>query len=368
MAALIVFIDSLRFEAPLSGELEALGLSRAAFVPPLGFSANILPLLFRGKTPDELGFFNEYGLSRTVRKQWLAVLDPAVEAISRAPLARKVVYGLLARTGVSAANIPFRLLPHFERQSVPAYEPTADDPSLLQELGFHLELASRVRARSPERDRITLAAAMENVHRDRLYVSLNDLDAISHGFGLDSDEYAAHEVLALDGVRELVGAFRRRHGPGAAVVVLGDHGMTPVVSTVNPDIEGALGPVGRDRYVYFLDSTFVRIWSFDPAVSSALEDFFADLGAVGRFVTAGERERWGIESPAFGTHIFALDEGVMFAPNFIGRGVPLAMHGYHPEHTSQHAAFLTSRAELLPAQRLEGAQAYHTLRATVGRA
>lgn len=362
MSGLIIFVDSLRYEAPLSADLEAYGLVRRSYVPPLAYSANILPLLYRGKTPDEMGFFNEYGVSERDRARPLAQLDGVVEAIGRIPIMRKVIYRGLRTAGVDAANIPMRLLPYFCKQSTSTYSAGQEHPSVLEASGYHLVLANTVRAAPPERDRAALAEAARAVElHDRLYISLNDLDSISHEAGLGSPEYEAHERLLEDGIVGVIRSFRDRHGADAPVVVLSDHGMAPVHSTVELLVEERLGKPGRESYLYFLDSTLLRLWCYDAALRPRIESALDEWSGLGRRVTDAERQAWGIESLRTGDYLFVLHEGHVFEPNFIGRGVPRAMHGYHPDHTSQHAVFMSSRPDLVPDPELSGADAHRAL-------
>lgn len=364
MDGLVIFVDSLRYEASLCPFLESCGLTRLRYVPPLGYSANILPLLYRGKMPDELGFYNEYGVGGRDRARALVPTDPIVETLGRIPVLRKVIYRGLRTVGLNAANIPMRLLPYFANHSSSTYAMGLAHPSLFDEADFELILANQVRAAPPERDRVALGEAARAIERSpRVYVSLNDLDSVSHEWGLNSREYARHERVLGEGISDLITRFQRIRGEHAPVVVLSDHGMAAVFAAVSLPIEDRLGRPGRDRYLYFLDSTLLRLWCYDPALRPEMEEMLAELGGIGRRISDEERERWGIVSPATGDYLFVLDEGLVFEPNFIGRGVPRAMHGYHPDHHSQHAVFLTNRPDVVGHQEMSGADAYRALHA-----
>lgn len=362
MNALVIFVDSLRYIAPLSERLEGLGLERTRYIPPLGYSANILPLLFRGGTADELGFFNEYGPNERDHHRRLALLDGLVELASRVPLLRKVVYRGLRELGVDAANIPLRLLPYFEKCSVSPYALGDRHPSIFDRHDLELVLASGMVERTPQRDLAALGAARAVVAGGgSLYLSLNDLDSVSHEWGLESEEYRAHEDRLFEGIGGLVEQFRDQHGGDAPVVVLSDHGMADVEREVRVDVEEHLGPPGRDRYLYFLDSTLLRVWVYDPRIEVTVEALFDRLGEHGERVGPDERSRWGMADPAAADLMFVLNEGLIFEPNFIGRGVPVAMHGYHPRYESQHAVFLTNRPEVVESDPLKGAGAHRSL-------
>lgn len=363
MNGLVVFIDSLRFDAAADLALEEYGLTPRRYVPPLGYSANILPLLYRGRTPDELGFYNEYGVGEKDRLAMLSRLDPLVEGAGRIPILRKVIYRALRGAGVDAANIPMRHLPYFTKHSISAYTKNARHPSILESAGFHLVVADRIRKQPPERDRRALHEARGAIERHpRVFLSLCDLDSVSHEWGLDSPEYQQHRDTLREEVRDLLQRFRRLRGESAPVVVLSDHGMAPVVRAVRPSVEERLGRPGRGTYLYFVDSTMVRIWCFDDAIRPRIAGLLHDWRELGRVVSDEERRKWGLADPGNGDYIFVLDEGLVFEPNFIGRGVPKAMHGYHPHAESQHAVFFTSHLEKDGPTVLEGSQPYEALR------
>jgi hypothetical protein len=251
------------------------------------------------------------------------------------------------------------LLPYFVRQARSTYGPGNGIPSVLERGDFRMILAQRYRKRPPGRDAAALtAAAAEVVNHPHLYVSLVDLDSISHEWGLASAEYGAHEALIAQGVERLVTRFRHLHGQDAQVVVLSDHGMAPVTATIGLEIEAKLGRPGWDSYLYFVDSTMIRVWCYDPHVRQAADDLLGGLESVGRLTTAEEREGWGLAERHAGDLIYVLHEGLVFEPNFIGRGVPRAMHGYHPDNASQHGVFLSSRPGAGAPERL-GALAVH---------
>lgn len=365
MAGLIVFVDSLRFDAPFRQQMEGLGISGARHVPPLGYSANILPLLYRGRTPDELGFFNEFGPGEGPGKRLFPALELPARVLGAAPLGRKVVYRTVRALGVDAANIPFRYIPLFRHHATSAYAPNSQHPTIFEDLGFRVVPATKVRRRAPQRDPLILEEAMRAVDQhERVFVAMADLDSVSHEAGVGSSGYNRHLQLLERGVRELINRFRRRHGDAAPVVILSDHGMAPVTGTVRPAIERRLGRATPGRYRFFVDSTMLRIWIEDPALAPGVDEYFAELGDFGRPISEAERAKWGICDRTAGDRLFVLREGLVFEPNFIGRGVPLAMHGYHPEHESQHGVFLTTRSDLLPSASLSGRDAYTALKAT----
>jgi hypothetical protein len=108
------------------------------------------------------------------------------------------------------------------------------------------------------------------------------------------------------------------------------------VGAVRFEIESDVGPQARDRFLYFTDSTLVRIWVNDSELGADVADFIS-RSAVSHLVTHDERVAYGLTDPRFGDFIAVLDEGLCFKPSTFARNIPAAMHGYHPDVPSQHA-------------------------------
>ena len=84
----------------------------------------------------------------------------------------------------------------------------------------------------------------------------------------------------------------------------------------------------------------------------------------GSILDAEERERWGVASAGFGDLLLLLDEGVMFAPGFMGRLPAAAMHGYLPTLPSQEGLFMASGGISAPAadEAIDARDVYTALR------
>ena len=110
---------------------------------------------------------------------------------------------------------------------------------------------------------------------------------------------------------------------------------------------GAVDCVVRD-----VREEFVRDYVF-PAIRGAAIYDYLESSEVARLVMQDERETYGISNPEFGDFIAVLNEGLCFKPSTFARNIPAAMHGYHPEVSSQHAvlAHRGARPPAAPASR-----------------
>ena len=170
-----------------------------------------------------------------------------------------------------------------------------------------------------------------------LLLSFMELDNISHTCGMWSKEYEEHLEWLGDTISKASKAFLKAN-PDGNIFLFSDHGMTPVNSGAKIDLESKFGPMSRDTYLYFLDSTFLRIWSKDNRLLMEIKEFLSTLNS-GHLIDEQERIKYGVTNREFGDLIFRAEEGVMFFPNFFGIRMVKAMHGYDSELESQFAVF-----------------------------
>lgn len=366
--ALIVFIDCFPRDS-LADDFLPMLAGRASIHPGFGYSVNIVAELFSGKSPDELGYFNIFAYNP--RSPWLRAAAPFLRALSPLRhwyLADRVAHRLVTARAGYTGNIPFRYIGWFEPTGVYPFTPGFGHPTLFGGPEFdggrilHSELKG---VRAPERDRLLVERASAAVRPGgSIFLSLSDLDAISHRFGVGSPEFHAR-------VRELntwLGGLAERFlaaNPDGYVAVVSDHGASNPHSLFDLGVERRFGAARPDRYVYFLDATLGRFWVPDARLRAEMAAYLADL-PHGSLVTEEERAEYGIRSRAFGDLMWVVDEGYAISPSFLGRGMPRALHGYHPALPSQQAAFLTS--DPLDAPSYRPGQAYGVMAGAVGMA
>ena len=343
-STLLVFIDSLPFSCVSKMDFVSGARVLCELTPGFGYSSNLVPELFSGRRPDDLGFFCEWGYaparSEFARVAWLL---PLLDRLCASPFMERVIRRLLREAFGPTFKIPLRYLDRFARVSMDVYAPDFPFPTI-----FHsAELVSVLpyAGVSRQRDEAGYVAARQQIdgHR-RVFVALPDLDSYGHLYGVGAPEYD-RKVQELDTwLRDLCEVFIQRY-PGGRMLVVSDHGMANVERGYRLSIEAQVGPSDRDRYTYFVDSTLLRVWVHDAGLQGAVRDYLDSL-PVGTVVNPDQREQYGISNRAFGDFILVLDEGVVFHPSSLSDKVPRGMHGYHPELPSQQGVFAAFGAPL----------------------
>lgn len=336
---LIVFIDSLPFSivdrmAFLSDARTLLELT-----PGFGYSINLLPELFSGHHPDDLGFFGEWGFapqgSEFARISWLL---PLLEKLCLSSFSERSIRRLLREAIGPTANIPLRHLSYFEQTGISVYSPDFPFPTIFtQATDLSLVLDAYEGPRRQRDERGYLEAKKQIQTHNKIFLALPDLDSYGHTYGVEAPEYN-HKLQELDRwLLALHEAFLKRY-PDGQIFVLSDHGMVNVKKGYHLKIEKEIGLSGKDSYIYFLDSTLLRVWIHNAKLQPSIQDYLNDL-TVGNLLSPNVRERYGIKKRIFGDFIFILNEGIMFQPSSLSKILPKAMHGYHPELASQKAVF-----------------------------
>lgn len=338
MATLIAFIDGLPYSYVESGRLGRDLPHKAPVIPGMGYSVNIHAELFAGLTPDAAGYFNEWThVGRSDHWGAWAALFPLLRPARRVYYADRVVHKLLARRLGEIGNIPFAFLPTMAPTGKHVLARHVVDGSILN--SFPIDLISYAdyygRHSYLDCDQMVLDAAIERLAvSENVLATFVALDNVAHGNGVGSETYDNYVEQLDEMLARLRERFIRRYPDGDFFIVT-DHGMANVTRAVDPEIETLFPGAGR-RYAYFVDSTMVRVWVNEPELQAEIGAFLA-AKAGGRLITAIERETYGVTNEAWGNFIYLADEGNMFAPSFWGRGVSVAMHGYHPELPSQRA-------------------------------
>lgn len=187
-----------------------------------------------------------------------------------------------------------------------------------------------------------------------VFIHLPDLDAYGHKFGPGSVELQ-RVLLETDSLCERLVEHASEVYRDPVIVLAGDHGMLPVVRTV--DVESPLSATGLrwgHDIAYFIDSTMVRCWTTTAAARARAIDALGTAGG-GHVLTAAEERRFelfGIDRRN-GEIVFLADPGVLFSPSYFdwtGTHPPAGMHGYAPDAADNRGALIVSR----PARRERG--------------
>ncbi len=335
---LIFFVDGLQFDVAI----ELLNFiekdSSSRIIPGVGFSNNIYPEMFCGQTPDEIGYFNEWAPGADLKMGKPSLLLKLLDIFRPNLYINAGIRKIICRKIFNAnfANIPFRYAGTFAPQGSHNFR-DLNHNSILRKFDFAIFDSAEKKLPVGKRDKAILAEALTMVVNKNMFISLVDTDNYAHIYGIDSLQFKKHVAYLEGEIIKLTQKFQEINR-SCNVFLLSDHGMAPVYSYVNVDMEEQFGRMCQGRYLYFTDATFIRAWIRDPALFKKIENYLSSQ-SFGQILSARERAEFGISSREFGDMIFRANEGVMFLPNFFGARRVKAMHGYDSKLSSQNAIF-----------------------------
>jgi len=339
---LIIFIDGLQYDEGVKNLSFLKYSNKVPMRPSIGFSNNIYPEMFCGLNPDEVGYFNEWApnwsFDKNTERPFLSMLDAFrsfnyVNAVIRILILRKIF-------NIKTGNIPFKYLHYFRPSGAHDFSSFLDE-SVLGDFNFKIidaALYPRHRRKINSRD----VLAIDEYHnteitKGNIFLSLMELDNISHTYGIHSKQYNGHIEYLNNQLANIISSFISKN-PAAGVFLLSDHGMAPVNKFINISLENEFGDMRPDKYMYFLDSTFLRVWVKDPVMMSRIIEYLKEHDG-GEIISGTERAEYGVTNKTFGDILYRAKEGVMFTPNFFGIRKVKGMHGYNSNLRSQSAIF-----------------------------
>lgn len=341
-ANLLIFVDGLQYDEALNNLKILKNAHNSRVIPGMGFSNNIYPEMLCGLSPDDIGYFNEWSPSVNRKRTLLDSLVRPLDIFRNATYINAGIRILILRKlfRCNYANIPFKYAGYFAPQGSHKFSDLGA-ASLLEQFDFKIidsvDFKKSKKQRNIRDIKVFEKVSDLSLRNTNLFLSLVELDNISHNHGMESQQYTSHlEYLNLQ-LGKLVQRFRGGN-PVCNIYLFSDHGMTPVTQTETIDIESVVGNMDRSRYLYFLDSTFLRVWIKDESLRNTITDYLA-TATKGLVVSEAEKLEFGISNPAFGDILFRAKEGVMFVPNFFGGRVVKAMHGYDSKLSSQSSIF-----------------------------
>ncbi len=351
--SLFIFIDSFPFSM-----LEETKFLRSFFskvlpmTPGLGYSINIHAEMFCGTLPDDIGYYNEWTYNSDFTSgssiPWLRSLCDSRGRLP-SPKLDQILHKIFARFGLANANIPFMYSHLFSREEKVAINQGDKfmGDTVFSLLGNRIAycISETVKKPKGQRDIAACEQALQNIQKDKsIFASFVDLDSLGHFYGVGSKEYLDRIKKVDDWARELCDRFIDKGGKSENIFVFSDHGMVNVSGGISVSPEKVLGSLGSNTYVYFTDSTIMRVWVNANRLRTKAESYLNNL-ECGRILSNEERQKYGIVDPKFGEFIFLIDEGLVFEPSFVNRGgLPKAMHGYDPDCISQKGIFLTNHS------------------------
>jgi hypothetical protein len=163
-----------------------------------------------------------------------------------------------------------------------------------------------------------------------IVVKLNSLDRLGHKYGPLSIEIR-ERVKYLDSIVEETISILQSKINDFSFIIMSDHGMVPVEKTVN--IEGILEKGTQIEplkdYIPYIGSTFASFHILNKKAEGIINQLLQSFGEHGKILSEEEAELFGINRELYGHIIFALNEKIVFHPNFFQkREIPKGMHGY----------------------------------------
>lgn len=301
----------------------------------LGYTSGALPTVLTGTTPDRHGRMCLFGERKAGEPSvlaplgWMNLLPRALHERRRfrALAERWLRHRYDLRGYVALHKVPpehFRWLDLPEREDLFESETIGDSPTFLAQarqagLGVY---ASPWRL--PEHQRWREAhEALRRLKPDLSFLYSAELDAILHeegNEGLRAEDAMSRIADRVARAREILA----EDGAEVTTLMVGDHGMADIRSTIDPrPTLGLLSPLR-----VFVDSTMLRCWGEARELERA-RSLLERRGWPGRWLDEQALRACNAptEGARYGNALFLLDEGVMFAPSFLG-GAAAGMHGY----------------------------------------
>lgn len=177
--------------------------------------------------------------------------------------------------------------------------------------------------------------------RDLYLIYLSTPDSMGHRYGPGSQPLRDALKQMDQRLERFVGAVQSVR-QDVKFVFLGDHGMLEVKGRINAEkeiqqIASRLRLRLERDYLYFLDSTTVRIWYMNDNARSQFTGALSESAAFasqGAWMDADLARRYGSPWPdrRYGDCLWVANPGVIVFPDFFHRYLPCqGMHGYDPD-------------------------------------
>jgi predicted AlkP superfamily pyrophosphatase or phosphodiesterase len=171
-------------------------------------------------------------------------------------------------------------------------------------------------------------------------------DSFGHMYGPNSKEIKK-ELNKLDVLLEESILKFLKIDKNTKFLFLGDHGMTSVTCTIDINLE--ISKISKKHklkeerdYIYFLDSTLLRMWFFN---NKSKEIFYNEINENPLFFERGkiinkiiaDKYHLPIDNRKYGDISWWANEGVLIYPDFFHKSkIMNGMHGYRPDTQSTY--------------------------------
>ncbi len=355
--ALFIFIDALGHSLIQKHSfLDDILVTKAPVTTILGYSCTCDPTIITGKLPREHGHFSFFVYSpETSPFTFLRPLSLLPASLTENQRVRhyisRVVRPILNYTGYfNLYAVPFNKLPFFDyTEKKDLYRPggiNAGIPTIFDALrAAHIPffLSDWRDSEHTNISKLTHEISQENISFAYLYLA--DIDALLHKEGTLSPRIAQKITDYDTHIRTLLHTAEK-HYSDVRLYVFSDHGMTDCAPedayNLISDIDALDFTFGKD-YAVMYDSTMARFWFFSVHARNAIISTLSDC-RHGHILSDRELHSYGCDfkDNIYGDVFFLMDTGKLIFPNYMGKKMPKAMHGFAPEHPDSTAVFCSN--------------------------
>jgi predicted AlkP superfamily pyrophosphatase or phosphodiesterase len=338
---LIIFIDGLPYDLAIEKMSILKDAKSGPIIAGIGFSNNIYPEILCGTNPDEIGYFNEWSPKPNLDSQkkmfLLSFLDIFRNSLYINAGIRKII--LKKIFDINFSNIPFKYAHYFKPQGSHDFKDLGSDSLLSKHNFLILDSVDETGGVGNRDSKIVQKFLASEVPDKNLFLSFVDLDNIAHINKNASQIHLDHLKYLDDQLRKIIDKYKSKHQE-CNVFLFSDHGMVNVDNEnhVKLMLEKEFGEMHPNTYLYFVDSTYLRVWVKNGSLRNRIEQYLKNLD-FGKLLSKKERIEFGLTKIEFGDFIFRTNEGICFTPNFYGARKVKAMHGYNSYLTSQKGIF-----------------------------
>ncbi|MGI9830093.1 alkaline phosphatase family protein [Vibrio vulnificus] len=332
MPKLIIFVDALPFELKddFLGIFDSLNFV-TKLQPELGYSSNQHMALFAGKLPKDIGYLGDYSLDREnkVFKSILTHNNP-INYIYRK---------LEAKITSNNANIPLGMKDVFINNG---YYPLASKDNLTKVNIKYDKYDFKLPCINKEIEFLQNLIEESEKIEPYTFICLNSIDHIGHIKGTASKYYKRHLNKLLHKVNQLIKNFITKYGE-SDIILLSDHGMSNAPKKVSINLESQFGPQSNNTYVYFVDSSVLKVWCADSALKSKIKNYLASL-EYGVCLDDEQLDHYGVDSN-IADLVFVVKSNFFIEPQYFGFGLKskvMGMHGALPTCSDQFGILLSN--------------------------
>ena len=210
------------------------------------------------------------------------------------------------------------------------------DIALMSSKKIHQNSFTGLNKKNNGTDDDRLATVLEECSKEySLYlIYIATMDACGHKFGPKSFEIK-EALKTLDGkLKKFVNQFEKKL-PKSTYVFLGDHGMTTIhekvdITSILKRMDQTTNTRADKDYVYFLDSTMLRVWVINKKLKSVIESYLeSDLILNKKGIYYSKLSEYK-PNKELGDIVWCANSGILISPDFFhtSKDDLKGMHGY----------------------------------------